>query len=145
MVFTRKQCRHKIEFYFRFVKSTSKTRKSKLWTEDHINDALEEMNENRTSIREIGKRYGIPESTLRKRRDMLKQGISLVGSGSKTALTPEQEKQQALCVGKLCTLGFSPTRSQITDLVKDYVTLHGIKTRFKEKRPGKGWLRNFMK
>ena len=64
MAFTRKQCRYKIGFYFRFVKSTSKTRKSKRWTEDHINDALEEMNENRTSIREIGKRYGIPESTL---------------------------------------------------------------------------------
>ena len=32
--------------------------------EDHINDALEEMNENRTSIQEIGKRHGIPESTL---------------------------------------------------------------------------------
>ena len=87
MVFTRKQCRCKLEFYLRFQKSTSKTRKSKRQTEDHINDALEEMNENRTSIREIGKRYGMPESTLRKRRDMLKQGISLVGS-----VTPEQEK-----------------------------------------------------
>ena len=76
---------------------------------------------------------------------MLKQGISLVGSGSKKALTPEQEKQLALCVGKLCTLAFSPTRSQVTDLVKDYVTLHGIKTWFKENRPGQGWLRNFMK
>ena len=33
----------------------------------------------------------------------------------------------------------------MTDLVKDYVTLHGIKTLFKENRPGKEWLRNFMK
>ena len=76
---------------------------------------------------------------------MLKDGIPLVGSGSKTALTPEQEKQLALCIGELCTLGFSPTRSQVTDLVKDYVTLHGTKTAFKENRPGKEWLRNFMK
>ena len=52
---------------------------------------LEEINENRTSIRETGKKYGIPESTLQKRRDMLKEGIPLVGSGCKTALTPEQE------------------------------------------------------
>ena len=60
-------------------------------------------------------------------------------------MTPEQEKQLALCIGELCTLGFSPTRSQVTDLVKDYVTLHDIKTPFKENRPGKEWLRNFMK
>ena len=53
------------------------------WLEDHINDALEEVNEDRISIREIGKRYGILESTLRKRRDMLKEGIPLVGSDSK--------------------------------------------------------------
>ena len=45
---------------------------------------------------------------------MLKDGIPLVGSGSKT-LTPEQEKQLALCIGELCTLGFSPTRSQVTE------------------------------
>ena len=43
---------------------------------------------NFSSIREIGKQYGIPESTLWKRRDMLGEGIPLVGSGSKTALTP---------------------------------------------------------
>ena len=131
--------------YFRSRKSTSETRKSKHWAEDHRNDALEEINENRTSIREIGKQYGIPESTLRKRRDMLKEGIPLVGSGSKTALTPEHKKQLALCIGKLCTHGFSPTQSQVTDLVKDYVSLHVIKTPFKENRPGKEWLRNFMK
>ena len=75
---------------------------------------------------------------------MLKEGIPLVGSGSKTALTPQQEKHLALCIGELCTLGFSRTRSQVTDLAKDYVTLHGIKTPFKENRPGKEWLRDFM-
>ena len=73
------------------------------------NDALEEINDNRTSIPEIGKRNGLPESTLRKRRNMLEKGIPLVGSGSKTALTPEQVKQLALRIGELCALRFSPT------------------------------------
>ena len=59
--------------------------------EGHVNDALEEMNENRTSIQKTGKQYGIPESTQRKRKDMLKEGTPLVSTGSKTALTPEQE------------------------------------------------------
>ena len=76
---------------------------------------------------------------------MLEKGIPLVGSGSKTALTPEQVKQLALRIGELCTLRFSPTRSQGTDLVQYYVTLHGIKTPFKENRPGKEWLSNFLK
>ena len=51
--------------------------------EDHINNELEEFNENRT----------LTESTLRKRRDTVKKSIPLVDSGSNTALTPKQEKQ----------------------------------------------------
>ena len=77
-----KQFCYKLKLCFRFRKSTSETRKSKRWAEDNINDALKEIHENGTLIYEIGKRYGIPELTLRKRRDILKEGIPLVGSGS---------------------------------------------------------------
>ena len=68
---------------------------------------------------------------------MNKQGVALVGSGKKTALTSEEERQLAKCIEKLCSLGFSPTRGQVIDLVKDYVTLHKLNTPFKENRPGK--------
>ena len=76
---------------------------------------------------------------------MNKQGVALVGSGKKTALTSEEERQLAKCIEELCSLGFSPTRGQVIDLVKDYVTLRKLNTPFKENRPGKEWLRKCLR
>ena len=63
----------------------------------------------------------------------------------KTVLSSEEERQLATCIEKLCSLGFSPTRRQVIDLVKDYVTLHKLNASFKENRPGKEWLINFLR
>ena len=60
-------------------------------------------------------------------------------------LSSEEERQLATCIEKLCSLGFSPTRRQVIDLVKDYVTLHKLTASFKENRPGKEWLINFLR
>ena len=68
---------------------------------------------------------------------MNKQGVVLVGSGKKTALTTGEERQLAKCIEELCSLGFSPTCGQVIDFVKDCVTLHKLNTPFKENRPGK--------
>ena len=65
---------------------------------------------------------------------MNKQGVVLVGSRKKTALTTGEERQLAKCTEELCSLGFSPTYGHF---VKDYVTLHKLNTPFKENRPGK--------
>ena len=56
-------------------------------------------------------------------------------------LSSEEERQLAPCIEKLCSLGFSPTRRQVIDLVKDYVTLHKLNASFK----GKGMVDKFFK
>ena len=50
---------------------------------------------------------------------MNKQGVVLVGSRKKTALTTGEERQLAKCTEELCSLGFSPTYGQVIDFVKD--------------------------
>ena len=49
----------------------------------------------------------------------------------------------ANCIASLCKLGFSPTRSHVKDLVKEYVETNSIET-FKNNWPAKNWLRLFM-
>ena len=44
----------------------------------------------------------------------------------------------------LCKLGFSPTKIDIQNLVKNYVVEHNLKTPFKNNCPGKDWIREFM-
>ena len=65
------------------------------------------------------------------------------GSGRKTVLGKETEAHLAKCIGSLCRLGFSQSRSQILDLTRDYVRLHELKTPTND-RPGNDWLRTFM-
>lgn len=45
---------------------------------------------------------------------------------------------------ELCKVGFSPTKTQILDLVHDFVETNKIKNPFKNNRPGKDWLHAFM-
>ena len=49
-------------------------------------------------------------------------------------------EQLAKSTGTICSLGFSPTREQIKDLVQEYVHNHELRTPFKDGRPGKDWL-----
>ena len=50
---------------------------------------------------------------------MIDEGREQQGSGKKTVLNKEEESNSATCIGSLCKLGFSPTREEILDLVKE--------------------------
>ena len=45
----------------------------------------------------------------------------------------------------MCKLGFSPNKSQLKYIVQNYVTANNIHTPFTNNRPGKNWVRNFMR
>ena len=113
------------------------------WTEEDIEKSLHEIAAGK-SIRSTASKYGMSESMLRSRIKKKKAGKELMQPGRKTTFSTVEEKQLAKCIGSMCRLGFSPTRSQIKDMVKDYVLLHNLKTPFKEGRPGKDWLCGFM-
>ena len=110
-------------------------RTTKVWTEEEISNALADI-EAGQSIRSVSKRCGVSASGLRKRRDMLKEGKTMVGSGRRPC--KEQEQDLARCIGTMCQLGFSPRRAQLKDIVQDFVCVHQLQTLFKEDRLGKG-------
>ena len=124
-------------------KQTLKIKKVKRWSEDDMKKAIL-ATVNGSSLRSAAKSFGVCESNIRRRQKMMRAGEQLVGSGRKLALSVDVEVQLAKCIGVLCNAGFSPSMPDIKDLVRDYVTAHNISTPFKENRPGKDWLRNFM-
>jgi len=89
------------------------------------------VKEGTLSLWAAAKRYGMQESTIRLR-------------GRRPALSQEGEAELAKVIGSLSTLGFSPTREQVKDLVKEYIQEKNLKTPFKNDRPGKDWLSLFM-
>ena len=120
-----------------------KVRLTKQWGEEDIAIALSEITAG-NSIRSTAAKYGMSEGILRHR---MKQRLStdiVAAPGRPTTLSNIEEEHLAKCIGTICKVGFSPTCSQIKDLVKEYVEIHQIDTPFRNNRPGKDWLRGFI-
>ena len=121
----------------------SQTKSRKQWTEEDMEKAMLEVTSGKSNVY-AAKKYGMSEGILRHRIKMKQAGKVLVGSGRQTSLSQNEELNLSKCIGSMCRLGFSPTRAQIKDMVKDFVTAHQLKTPFKNDRPGKDWLKGFM-
>ena len=110
------------------------------WREKDIENALHKVR-NGGALKGVARKYGMSDGTWQKRLE----GKVMTGSGSKTALTAEEEKDLAECITVLCEAGFSPSVDEIKSLAQDYITAKKIKTPFKDGRPGKDWFHAFMK
>ena len=117
----------------------------KTWTEEDVKQALEEVENRSVSIRATAKKYGITEGTLRKRIKMKKENKFIVGGGRPPTFDKDVEKELTECISTMYKLGFSPNKSQLKDIVQNYVMANNIHTPFTNNRPGKDWARNFMR
>ena len=130
------------------TKQPNQSKKSKVskktWSSESVANALHEIRSGK-SIRSSAKKYGMAESTLRNRIKLIQEGTEMVGSGRRNVLNEQEETQLARCINVLCNAGFSPSTNEIKDLVRDYVRANSITNPFNDDRPGKDWLRNFMK
>lgn len=120
-------------------------KKPKGWTESDMENALKEAIDGKGSCRGLGFKYGIPESTLRGRRKLAERSGGFQGSGRKPALNRQSEKQLAMCLRALFKLGVAPSRNQIKDMVQDYVRANNLSTPFTRDRPGRDWLKLFLR
>ena len=76
----------------------------------------------------------------------LKCGLSVdVRSGPSPILTNEEEKVLVEWVVNMTRIGYGRTRDQLTMMVKAILDKDGRPNPFKDNRPGKFWLRAFMK
>ena len=62
----------------------------------------------------------------------------------KSLLGKTKDKQPEKPTTLTYRIGFSPTKEQIKDIVKEYVQLYKLITPFKNDRPRKNWIRGFM-
>ena len=120
------------------------------WLEIDMESALEEVKSGSLSIRAAGIKYGIPESTIRLRKNQLMQSMdeefpALSSGGRKQELQPHVEESLAECIRVLCQNGFSPRAEEVLNLVQEYLQRNNIQTKFKENLPKRHWLENFMK
>ena len=116
----------------------------KTWTEEDIEQALEEVENRSVSIRAATKKYGMTEGTLRTRIKMKKENKSIFGGGPPT-FDKDVEKELTECISTMCKLGSSPNKSQLKDIVQNYVTANNIHMPFTNDQPGKDWVPNFMR
>ena len=67
---------------------------------------------------------------LRKRIKMKKENKSIVGGGRPLTFDKGVEKELTECISPMCKLGFSPNKSQLKDIVQNYVMASNIHTPF---------------
>ena len=115
------------------------------WKPNDVENALAEVASG-VSIRNAAAKYGMSEGTLRFRLKKIRAGESFVGSGKKPVIKKDVEQNIAACIGTLCKLGFSPTMTEVIELVANYISANGLNVpTFKNGKPGRNWFQGFMK
>lgn len=113
---------------------------------ENISKAVEDIRSNQISLRKAAAKYGICRSTL---HDRLKNkrliGEKETKMGPDPYLTAEEEEQIAKWCADLCKCGFPLKTDNLLNTVQKIIKDSNRKTPFKDDRPGKTWMRAFMK
>ncbi|GAB0086526.1 HTH psq-type domain-containing protein [Sergentomyia squamirostris] len=115
--------------------------KKLLYTQEALKNALSSVR-NGVSVRKTSRNFGIPASTLFDKLSGKTQEEKYAGQ---TVLSIEEEKRFVEWIHKRAEMGFPVTKDELKDSVALYVKLRKTKNRFKNNRPGRTWLKNFLK
>lgn len=110
-----------------------------------LKKALHEIRVNHRKIREVGRSFGIPESTLRKQ--LLLDRPHVEPLGRRPLFTPEIELELKEYILTLCNLFYGLTPKQLRRLVFKYAESKQFKHHFNTNLglAGKDWLYGFLK
>nr|CAH7760106.1 unnamed protein product [Callosobruchus chinensis] len=115
-------------------------KKRKNYGEQDVADAETEVREGKSSIREAAKKFKINATYLYRRLHNMHQGVQ----GRRTALSQSDEEALANSVKVMAKWGFPLTKDELKNVVCDYVTANGLKTVFKNNKPGNDWFANLL-
>lgn len=111
------------------------------YTKEQLDKALENVSQG-ISVRTAAQKYGIPRATLQFK---LKHPDSKSEFGPEPYLTREEEKQLEEWLCDMGKRGFPRNAEDILDSVQNFLNKNPRETPFSENRPGKGWLKGFLK
>jgi hypothetical protein len=112
------------------------------YSKENLEKALQEIQSKRTSIRAAGIKYQIPRGTLQFK---LKNPLSKSNCGPDPILSHEEEKDLEKWLMDMSRKGFPRKKEEILDSVQKFLTVNPRTNPFTENRPGRGWLRSFLK
>lgn len=126
--------------------SSSETRnrkKKNIYTEEDLKKALSEVRDNKKSIRQISKEYGIPKTTILdkisgRRPDGVKK------PGPEPVLGVDGEKRIIEWLLNISKCGFPVKKQELLDTVQKIIRDGQFKNRFKDDRPGQKWFEKFL-
>lgn len=126
------------------VRNRKRTTSKASWTGEELAAALAAIRDGE-KIREVGRRFGIHEATLRKR---LKQGV--IGGpkmGTKTVFTEKQEKELASHLLRLANLFYGVTLIELRRIAYEFAEKNKLKNSFNQetKLAGKDWAQGFLR
>lgn len=115
------------------------------YTAEDLQKALDAIRSNGRKIREVGRCFKIPESTLRKK--LLENDLKLPRLGRKTIFTRDTEIELKEYILLLSKLFYGLTPSGLRRLAFRYAEHHKIKHNFNREKglAGKAWLYGFLK
>ncbi|KAB0803149.1 hypothetical protein PPYR_00119 [Photinus pyralis] len=101
------------------------------------------------TIREAGRKFGIPESTIRKRKKDYDGGLDVTGPqmGRHPIFSVDQEKSLTSHVIKMAKLFYGVSKTQLRKLAYSYALSNNIPNNFNAttKMAGKDWYYHFLK
>lgn len=117
------------------------------WTENDLNNAIEDVKTNGNSIYSASKKFNIPLSTLQLKIKGWKDRPPSTSSkvGAKPSLPAELELDLVECIKTLNKGGFGFNKQEVLDMLQIYFNQNGIKTKFTNNRPGNAWWDGFKK
>ncbi|KAJ8939879.1 hypothetical protein NQ318_023219 [Aromia moschata] len=114
------------------------------WTEQQLSKAIKAVNENRLGVNEAARAFGVPATTLRRRKS--KNNTRKGPLGPSSTLGDDVEAKIVKHIIKLQKNGFAPTRTDVRAMAFKLAEQLGIKHRFNKESglAGFPWLQLFM-
>lgn len=133
-----------------YCRKTSKGANINSYSRDDLQLAIKEVKEGTKTTRGAAIHYNIPRSTLRHYISGTRGQKGIVssnnhGGGGRTALRKEEEEELAAGLKIMEKWGYGLSKSEVLDIVQNYVITNELKTRFYNGRPGNEWFLSFSK
>ncbi|XP_003241793.2 uncharacterized protein LOC100575929 [Acyrthosiphon pisum] len=124
-----------------YYKRTPGSRTYHNFSEETLENALNEIRNNRLTYRQASDKYGIPISTLSRKKNKL----NLNPHGGQTALTSTEEDNIVETILFASDWGYPFDREEVKRLIKSYLDRAGRKIKiFKNNKPGDDWYTRFV-